>query len=65
VEQGDLVEFTLKEERGGVCEAAPRKLVRRLLMLERGGGLPQERGVLLAVKEENGKPKFGFIRCSG
>ena len=24
----------------------------------------QERGVVLAVKEENGKAKFGFIRCA-
>ena len=63
VEQGDLVEFTLKEERGGGREAAGRKLVRRVVMLERGGGLPQERGVVLALKEENGKAKFGFIRC--
>ena len=61
-EQGDLVEFTLKEERGGGREAPPRKLVRRVVMLEKGGGLPQERGVVLAVKEEGGRPKFGFIR---
>ena len=32
-------------------------------MLEKGGGLPQERGVVLAVKGEGGRPKFGFIRC--
>jgi hypothetical protein len=44
-------------------EAAGRKLVRRVVMVERGGGLPQERGVVLAVKEEHGKAKFGFIRC--
>ena len=59
VQQGDLVEFTLKEERGGGREGGARKLVRRVTLLERGGGLPQERGVILTVKEN----KFGFIRA--
>ena len=49
LEKGDLVEFTLHEERG-------RASARRVTLLEAGGGLVLERGVVVSVKD-----KFGFI----
>ena len=73
VEPGDLVEFSLVPDRGGSRSGGGgggaggagggdggKKLVRRVVMVERGGGLPQEHGVIVKVDTKEGK--YGFIR---
>ena len=65
-EQGDLVEFSLVADRGGSRSGAgaggggggggggAKALVRRVVLVERGGGLPQERGVIVKVDGKEG-----------
>ena len=55
LDAGDLVEFVLAaDHRGG------GKCARQVKVLERGGGLPRERGVVVSMKDDR---QFGFIRA--